>query len=150
MLLPTNTMGEDMALQYFICVSFDLMDFGLCAFVNIFKPHHHLYIFVQNTWTGCYCTYVHTSPTATSTWRPGPNGPLLCNPPAGFFINEPHPKHDRVPVTSHVDCFYPSNPKSQSCHLLSLCIVLLVHAHFYDFLLRHFSVDNPPRVATDT
>ena len=121
---------------------------NVSSFVNIFPSlQQFLYIIVQSYLSRLcvcctYCTY-------KSTWQqvpllPGtPTVPLylrlevfypvtrtrlrwLCgptvhfNPPIGFFY----------PRTCLVECFYPSNPQSQSRHLQSLCIVLLVHAYF--------------------
>ena len=68
-------------------------------------------------------------------WTAGTHGPL--QPPNCLFF---------YIVTCLVDCFYPSNPQSQSRRLLSLCIILLVHAyfmHFQEHFAQHFSEEKP-------
>ena len=63
-------------------------------------------------------------PATTEQEHVGPNGPLPTLQWRVFY-----------PSTTLwiVLLFYPSNPKSQSRRLLSLCIILLVHAYFYAF-----------------
>ena len=118
------------------------------------------------------CTY--TSPNASrpvllNEW--GPKGPLFKNPSRVFLHIDDLSWLNKIASTiifgpmvlivqnckylptTTCGWFYPSNPKSQSHCLLSICIVLFVLAYFC-MLFRStclwlFSVDNPPRVATE-
>ena len=109
---------------------------------------------VHSTWNWQFrCIYVYIrkhATTAIPARRLGTQRSPFTNPCWVFLSTCDHEQEqDRVLVSlgpmvpckyciifTHnqpVASFYPSNPKSQSRHLLSLCIVLLVLAYFYAF-----------------
>ena len=111
-----------------------------------------LYLLASLQWV-YICTY--TSPNASrpvllDEW--GPKGPLFKNPSRGFLHIDDSSWLNKIASTiifgpmvlivqnckylptTTCGWFYPSNPKSQSRRLLSICIVLFVLAYFVCFL----------------
>ena len=139
--LPPNIMGEVTPIPLLCCIYVYINCASSLICTNV---HSHLDL--------ATCKYVNIYQQAQlrETVTRDPMVPFYYNPELGFLSRDISRSRTRscvwrwdpwslyifVYIFTHdqpVDCFYPSYPKSQSRCLLSLCIVLLVHAYFYAF-----------------
>ena len=123
-----------------------------CTYTWLPCVNMYIYIYLKKPMCCKYVLYLLATLCGDLLDDWGPNGPHFKNPSQGFFfitwrleqvgtrscshfISDPWSTLyicKFLPMTS-VASFYPSNPKSQSRRLLSICIVLLVLAYFYAF-----------------
>ena len=163
--LPKNTLGRSRstpvhAVHKYLCTTLT------CAFFL-------MYIFVHSTWNGqISCIYVFTKQRHQLRFfdrRLGPKGPLLIYPSRVFYLHDsstrtrscctlfldPWSTLYKLKIFTHVHLVasfilvIPCLNLVVSCPYVSYYLYLHTFMLFRSTCLWHFSVDNPPRVATD-